>query len=241
MTVAGIYFEEDQIFSVDYYNQWWITYVNDMFYALRTLSPEFIIINTIGGSLIIYRVLMIIDGERRQTSKLSFNFMRIIQTIVITSLVYLAIFLGGWGMFFLLFVFFILLLYASVQFSEKMNLFSAFGRTWNLAGANFGQVMGLQFTLMLMSFSFLLVLSAPLLYMYTSIIQWNFADSDVWSQRVVHFIEIFVKNLAFNLIIPILVASACYLHFSLVEVLSAHQLKNSIGTIGTKLSKYGRR
>ena len=240
MTTAGFYFEEDQVFSADFMGEWWLTYINDMFYALKTLTPEFLLINTLGASVIIYRVMMLVDAESKKKSKPSFNMLAIIQTIVIVSLIYFAIFLGGWGIFFLVFIFFAILFYAFVQFTERTNIFSAFERTWNLLAANFGQVMGLQITLMLMAFSFLLVLSAPLLYMYTSILQWNFAQTDVWSRRVIHFIELFAKTIAFNLIIPILAASASYLYFSLAEVLSAQHLKNSIMTVGAKLSKFKR-
>jgi hypothetical protein len=129
------------------------------------------------------------------------------------------------------------MLYGFTQLTEENNLFSAFGKTWRLAGANFGQVMGLQMILMLITFSFLLVLSAPLIYMYTSILQWNFADTDVWSKGIIHFIELFIKTFAFNLIVPILTACAAYQYFSLKETADAEHLKKSIMLVGARLSK----
>jgi hypothetical protein len=99
----------------------------------------------------------------------------------------------------------------------------------------------LQIILLLLSFSFLLVLSAPIVYMYTSFIKWNFAQTDVWSRQVVHFVELFIKTFSFYMIVPILAASTGYLYFTLDEISSASYLKESISRVGTRTSKTNRR
>jgi hypothetical protein len=99
----------------------------------------------------------------------------------------------------------------------------------------------LQVILMLMAFSFLMILSAPLIYMNTTILQWNFAKSDTWSKNIIHFVELFVKIFTFNLIVPILAASAASMYFSLSEIISADSLKKAIANVGTRLSKTGKR
>jgi uncharacterized membrane protein SpoIIM required for sporulation len=239
MTTADFVLEGQITFGL-YIDQWWQNIVADMFYALKTPSSVFILINTLGTSLILYRILMIADAESKKT-KPKLVWTTLIKTILITSLVYTAIYLGEWGVFFLFLSYGMFLLYIFTQLTERSNLLDAFAQTWTLIRTNFGQVMGLQLILMLMSFSFLLVLSAPLIYMYTTILQWNFAETDVWSRGIVHFIELFIKTFAFNLIIPILAASVVYLYFSLKETDSAESLKKAIATVGSKFSKNSKR
>jgi len=218
-------------------DDWWKNIMLDMFYAMHTPDLLYLIMNTLGTGVIIYQVMRLADGEGRKTAA-PFSVKTLLQTLSIVSVVYFAIlYLEGWGIFLLLFSYFMILLFAYTQLTENTNIFTAFGKTWTLLAANFGQLFGLQFILLLTAFSFLLVLSAPLLYMYTSVLQWNFADTDQWAKSVVHFVELFIKIFAFNLVIPILVASAAYMYYSLSEILTADHLKESIAQVGSKLSK----
>lgn len=235
MTIGRFIFEVE-LYVPFYDEDWWLKLFSDMYYGLKTPDLTSLIINTAGSSLILYRIMMIVDAESKNT-KMKFSWVAFAQTIVITATLYGLVYLGYWGIFFLALCYILFILFAFTQLTEQKNIFSAFGETWRLAGANFGQTMGLQMILLLITFSFLLVLSAPLIYMYTSILQWNFADSDVWSKGIIHFIELFIKTFAFNLIIPILAASAAYLYFSLKEIADAEHLKKSIEQVGTRLSK----
>jgi hypothetical protein len=121
--------------------------------------------------------------------------------------------------------------------TEKANLISGVAHTWRLAGENFGQAMGLQFILLMMSVAFLLILSAPLLYINTSILRWNFSETDEWGASVVNFIEIFARLFAFNLVIPMVTGSAAYLYFSLIETVDAPHLKRAISLLETKYNR----
>jgi uncharacterized membrane protein SpoIIM required for sporulation len=235
MTIARFVFEVE--FYIPFYEEdWWLKLLSDMYYGLRTPDLTSLVINIAGTSLILYRVMMIVDAESKN-AKTKFSVMAFGKTIVITAAIFGMVYTGYWGIFFLVFCYIVFMLYGFTQLTEEKNLFSAFGETWRLAAANFGQVMGLQMILLLITFSFLLVLSAPLIYMYTSILQWNFADTDVWSKGIIHFIELFIKTFAFNLIIPILTACAAYQYFSLKETADAEHLKKSIALVGTRLSK----
>src|SRR5690606_2249313 len=124
-----------------------------------------------------------------------------------------------------------------VLFRESGNLFRAVRTVWRLSEADMGQAMGLQFALLLMSFSFLMVLSAPALYMNVTVLKWNFAESDVWSQNIVQFVEIFMSMFAFNLMLPIFASGASYLYFSLAEISTARHLKEEIAMVGRRSSK----
>jgi uncharacterized membrane protein SpoIIM required for sporulation len=221
---------------------WWFYFLNDLFYALRTPSALFILTNTIGSALIVYRVLVIIESDSKKTSPVYFVPRTILQTILVISPIYIAFYyLGSWGTVLIILSFAIILLMAFSQLIERGNFFKGISNAWNLATANFGEVMGMQMILLLMSFSFLLVLSAPLVYMNVTVLKWNFAKSDIWANGVVHFIEIFIKIFAFNLILPILASSAAYLYFSLDEIQNANHLKAAINNVGRRFSKPGKR
>ncbi len=219
-----------------YNPEWWDSFFGGLFYAMKTPDLLFVLINTLGTTIIVYRVLILMDKNTKGVKTVSG--ITFAQILIVISLVYFAILgLDGWGVFLVIlsFVFFLLMVF--VQVTERHNLFKSFTRSWSLLTANFGQVVGLQFTLLLMCTSFLLILSAPLIYLYTTIFKWNFAPTDVWSGRIVHFIELYIKTLAFDMILPILAVSAAYLYFSLNELLSADHLLRSIALVRSKYSK----
>jgi uncharacterized membrane protein SpoIIM required for sporulation len=212
----------------------WQTLFNDLYYALKTTSPVYIAINAGGSTLILYKVFMLLlDSENFSPTRVYWK--GLIRTAVLVFSFYtLLFFSGGWGFLVLIFTFCLLLLLSFALFGERSSLSSGVAETSKLASEGFRQIMTLQWILVLMTFSFLLVLSAPLLYMNTTILQWNFAESDVWSKGIVRFIEIFVKLFAFNLIIPVFGSSAAYLFFSLREVSGAENLKKSILMVGAR-------
>jgi uncharacterized membrane protein SpoIIM required for sporulation len=220
----------------------WESFFNDLYYAVKTPLPVFILINAVGISLIVYRVLMLLESDAKNILPKLVEWKTLVQTLVIITGVFGMLYgLDGWGVLLLIFSFGIFLLYTFTQIEENTNLAESFSKTWKLCTENFGQVIGLQFILLLMSFSFLIILSAPLLYMNTSILEWNFAKSDVWSRNIIAFIGIFVKLFGFNLLLPLFAGSMAYLYFSMSEVVSASHLKQSIAMVGTRYSKKNRR
>jgi uncharacterized membrane protein SpoIIM required for sporulation len=227
------------------YMEWWQYLFNNLYFALGTPSPLFILINAAGISLIIVRVFSLIDNDSKKTAEklFSWNQLRsLVQTMIIVAIVFAAFYyLEGWGSLLIMFSYAIFLLFVFAQHSEETNLLYGFARSMTLAGGSFGQLMGLQVILLLMSFSFLMILSAPLIYFYTEIFEWNFAQTDVWVKNIVRYIEIFIKMFAFNLILPLLAASVAYLYFNLTEIVTADHLKRSILLVGTKLSKNSKR
>jgi len=234
MTTASFFLAQEE--NIIYFNEWWQTLLADMVHALKTPTPLFILINTAGSSVIIYRVMKLLDVEFKKTV-FTVNGLAFLQIFVLTGLMYALIYLGGWGIFFLVCSFGLFLLFAFTQLTEGTGLLYGISKGWSLFRANINQVVGIQFILLLLSFSFLLVLSAPLIYMYTTILKWNFAQTDVWSKNIVHFIELFIKTFSFYLVLPILTSCIAYLYFTLEEVSSASHLKESITRMGSRLSK----
>ena len=209
-----------------------------IYYGMKTTSPIYIVINTVASSLIIYRVFSLINREAKENPRGLARVKSIIQTLVITGMVYSSLyFLDQWGVILLSVACSLFLLVAFIQVMERRDLFSSTIRTVRLSGEAVGQVMGLHLVLLMLSFSFLLILSAPLLYINTSVLEWNFAETDVWSRGIFRFIEIFLKLLALNLVIPIFAIGIAYLYFSLSEIYSADHLKRSIAMIGNRSMK----
>ena len=120
-----------------------------------------------------------------------------IPTAVVLGIAYASLyFFDQWGIMLLLVAYGFFLMMAFIQFTERGNLFSSIVRMIRLCGEAAGQVVALHLILLMLSFSFLIILSAPLLYMNTSILQWNFAETDVWPKNIFSFIDVFLKLLA---------------------------------------------
>ncbi|HET7179648.1 MAG TPA: stage II sporulation protein M [Chryseosolibacter sp.] len=217
---------------------WWQSLFSTVFYAMQTPSPLFIAINAIGTSLVAYRAFVLLDSDARKTPGRSWSMPIFMQTTVMIGALYAMMFFAGiWGNLLVMITFLIVIIFCFAQVSDRTNLISGIASGWRGCAENFGQVAGLQFILLMMAVCFLIVLSAPLLYINTTILQWNFAESDTWSQRVIEFVEIFVKVFAFNLVIPMIAASGAYLHYSLTEVSTAGHLKQSIAMLENKYNK----
>lgn len=209
--------------------------LNNMYYGMKTNSMVYLMINTVGSSLILYRVFMLVQRDLNPGSKPLIDIGTFVQMVIPVSLTYALLYwLDEWGVVLVAVSFSLFLLLCVVQFLERTVISQTISTTIRLCAANFGQVMGLHFILLMMTFSFLLILSAPLLYMNTTILQWNFAETDVWSQSIIRFIEIFVKLLALNLVIPVFASSLAFLYYTLREIHSAENLKQSIAMVGNK-------
>jgi uncharacterized membrane protein SpoIIM required for sporulation len=235
MTGVNFYFQPDD--GLTRYAEWWQYLVNDLFFALKSPLPIFILFNSIAVSLIIYRVFRIIDDDARR-AKRKFEYKKLLMITVVTGLLFTGLhYLEAWGMLLLMFSFAVFFILMFLIVHEETNLGSSISRTHILTASNFGQLMGLQVILMLMSFSFLIVLSAPLLYMNTEILEWNFAKTDTWSRNIIRFIEMFFKIFAFNLVLPLLISGSAFLYFTLEEIGTACNLKRAITMVGNKLSK----
>jgi len=215
---------------------WQQALFGDVTYALETPTPVFILVNTVCTSLVLYRAMQLIDADATKTSS-SWNIKTLIQLMLLSAVVYGLIYLGSWGIFFAVCIFGFLLLAAFTQLTEKSNLLYGLAKGWSLLRAGARHTFETQVMLLLLCFSFLLVLSAPLVYMYTEAVRWNFAASDVWATNSIRFLEVFIKTFSFYLVVPILAASTAYLYFTLEEIESATSLKASIARVGTRVSR----
>ncbi len=89
-------------------------------------------------------------------------------------------------------------------------------------------------------FSFLMIASAPLIYMYLNMFKLNFAKTDEWVNDVLYFIEVFIKILLFYLLVPVIAASTAYFYYSQSEIMDASYLRKAIDSFGSAKSKFRR-
>jgi uncharacterized membrane protein SpoIIM required for sporulation len=230
-------------FSGDTFNifEFYKVFTESLFHVFQTDSPGMVLTHSIGTAFIIYRVIMYIDADAKKIPPRRYNVLAIAQTVAICLLFfYLLYALDVMGGVLATVIFFALLLLAFVQHFESINIFSATARTFSLLGQDFPKVLGIQVIVLLLLFAFLAIFSAPVLYFNMSIVEWNFSDDDKWTKAALDFVESYIKLLAFNLTLPILVASASMLYFSLREISTAEQLRNAIQMIGTRNMKRGK-
>ncbi len=213
--------------DVRIYQEWWQYLLNNLYYALDVKNYGMVLLASFASAIISYRTYIIFKNEKERSTD-SFLVGKFTVILAISTGVYLMIFwLEGFATLILIFSFLFILMLGYVFFvkREGTSLWSIYSQS---ASARTGQVLGLQFILILLSFSFLLILSAPLIYMYSSMLQWNFTEDDSWTQGIVYFFESFIKIVSFYLVLPIFTISACFLFHSLQEIASAQALKNEI-------------
>lgn len=224
----------EPIFFYEWYRSMW----QNMFYGVRTPAPEFILLNTLGTSLIVYRVMMFIDAEAKKISPRRYHLKAFVQTAFFAAIFYSMMhFLGAWGAFLANLSFSYFLLVAFIQHHENILLPAAIVRSFTLLSQSWGKLLGISAIILLLLFSFLMILSAPVLYFNVEILQWNVSKTDEWAKHVVVFLESFIKLFGFNLTLPILAATSSLLYFSLKEITSAEFLQRSIDMVGNRVSK----
>jgi uncharacterized membrane protein SpoIIM required for sporulation len=240
MTAANFYLSEEQV-SGRYYLEWWQYLFSDVFHAMKTPDVVHAAINTLGSSMIVYKVFILLDGDFKKEKRPLFSWLMLGQVVLLIAGIYLALdALDGFGSLLVIVIFLPVLILIFSFVTGRSNLLTGLTDGWNGIAGNLSQTFGLAVILLMMSFFFLLTLSSPIAYVYTEIIQWSVAESDVWIHDVATFIETFVKIMGFNLLLPIIAAGAGYLFFSLREVNTASHLKKSIASVGTRLSKANR-
>ncbi len=215
---------------------WTDELIANMFFAVKTEAPMFIGINAFCSAIILYRAMALLDSEFKAT-QFKFNIRALLQIFFLMILCYSLIYLGPWGIVGLLAVIGVFLIIAFTQLTENSNLGAGTSDGWILAMTSTRQLLEFQAMIFILCFSFLMVLSAPLVMTYTTVMKWNFALTDTWGQSALRYIETFIKVCSFNLIIPVLAAGTGYLYFTLQEINTAANLKEAIARVGTRTNR----
>jgi uncharacterized membrane protein SpoIIM required for sporulation len=221
--------------------EWWQRFFGELLFGIGTPNVYFIGINAFATTVVTYVIYKGIASDA-QKARLKFDIGSFLGIFLLMAAVFGILYtLEGWGVLILLFTFACFQLAAFVPVGSGEGFFPSMGRAKDLIGGMYSQVLVLHLVLLLITFSFLMILSAPLIYMYLNIFKWNFAKADTWVNDVLFFIEIFIKVLSFYMTLPILAASAGYLYYSLSEIMDASSLRQAIDTFGSVKSKLSRK
>lgn len=234
MAIAEFFLNDARTLALPVTDVFW-RFLESIYYALKTPTLPYVVINAVGTALILHREFVWVDSEYRHNSRVGGQFGQLLQTLVVMLLGYYLIYaLDYWGGI-LLFCFWLpLLMISFIQHSERVLLPTGLNTAWRVTSWS---AFGLGMALLLLSFSFLVIISAPVVYLNFTALQWNFAESDLWGREIARFVEIFLRLLAFNLILPVFGSSAAYLYYSLRERDTAQHLLISIDQMALKYSR----
>lgn len=219
-------------------NDWLANFFAELFFAMKTPSPLFIAINSLATAIVLYRVWQILNISNPEIKKKNTPVDILTLTLIISPVYFLILVLESWGVFLVSIGFFMIIMMGYIQVLDvRRSPFHALRKVFSLGSNHFTQFAGLHFTLLLTSVTFLLILSAPLIYLYINIFEWNFAKSDFWASHVIDFISTWIKEMAFFLILPIIASCATYLYYVLTESSDATHLKSTISQVASKYQK----
>lgn len=208
-----------------------VTYLfQEIFFGITLDSLPKLIVSIVTTAAIVTVTTMLLwkDQHQRVTPKLSI--VAFIKSALLTGVLYTLVYgLGAWGYSILLITFgtffFIVFGFIKSDSFQKLRLITI--RGWS-------QVMGLQVILFFTLLVFLLLLLSPLMYLYAQAIVWNVSGSEDFINKLTFLLEIFIKLLGFNLVLPLISVSFIFLYYSLQEIVFATNLKQRIGSIHTK-------
>jgi len=206
----------------------------EIFFGMKVDSLSKLILATITVSMIAtVTALLILKGNGLKKITARNRIIAFFKSLMVVSVLFLMPFL--WGAFG----------YTLAALSFGVVAFFLFGMVKSdgfesirtILARGFGQAFGLQVVLFFTVLVFLLLVLSPLMYLYMEAIAWNLSGSQSLIEKITYLTEIFVKLLAFNLVIPLVCASMNFLYFSQQEITFAADLKQAISRISLKKSR----
>ncbi len=138
----------------------------------------------------------------------------------------------GFVPYLLLIVIPIVLIWAYVMQTEKLNIFNGLRRTFSLLNNSFGRILGLILVLMLVGILFFLITDTMLLSFYLDLVSWvvplEEAAMRQFSAVLLTFISVFILHLIFSMFI----ISFGLLYYTLIEIREAQHLRARVQEIG---------
>ncbi|HTF21816.1 MAG TPA: stage II sporulation protein M [Chryseolinea sp.] len=220
--------------------EWWVALFADLGSIFNQPSPAFILIHALGVSWVLFATMRLIVTESNP-KRVNFDLKSFVHIVFLVALLEGLLYLGAFGVVAAVIAFGYLLLSAFVITEQSSGLCYGLAHGFELFSTNKNQGPALQAILVILSFGFLLILSAPILYMHLSVLKWNFVSNDSTSQQIIDFLNVFVRTFSFYLILPAIGASMAYLCFSQEEANSASGLKETIVKMTVKRPKTNNR
>ncbi len=205
-------------------------YLSEMFFALGMTAFPKVLLMTVTSAIITTLVAQALLKEAGQIFTTTNRLTGFIICLLSFGVVYFGLYASAnWG-YWIFALSFGLIMFMLFGFLHRGTT----GETFSLLTSGFGAIMGMQVILFFTLAVFLLLLTSPILYLYSQIITWNFVQNESWVNDLVFIFETFLKLLAFNLLIPIVVTCMGLMYYSLIEVTSASALKRAIAGIQLK-------
>lgn len=205
-------------------------FLQEIFFAINLDSLPKLLIGVPCTAIIVNVVMLLLLKEKGLILTNVVRFTGFLKCFLIVGSTYYLLYVSDtWGYWFFV------LMFGMVLFIIFGVLKKApFGETWKLITSGFSQLMGLQFILFFTILVFLSLLSSPIIYFYTEIITLSFSEMDTWINQLMLFLEVFIKLFAFNLLLPIVSVSMAIMYYSLTEIVTASNLKESIAKINLR-------
>ncbi len=137
------------------------------------------------------------------------------------------------------FVWPVILLGLSSAEMEGTNIFTGIGTSFKLLSGTYGRTLGLFLVQVLVIWSVMSIVSAPLFYFIFQIIGANFAASLPWADKLIYILHTWMMIFSIAMLIPVLIHSSSILYHSNAEIINADELKQRIAAISFKKRAYG--
>lgn len=236
LSIAGTavyYFTYEQELSF-VYNDFMGYLLGEIFFGLKADSlPKFLVASLTAASLATVTWLLILKDSGLKTITAGIRVQTFVKSVVLLGILFaMPFWWEGLG-------------YTLFALTFGLVFFVAFGLvkgdSWNSLRATFSQgfvqIYGLQVVLLFTALVFLLLAISPVLYLYVQAISWNLSGEKGLIEKLTYLIEIFIKLMMFNLIIPLVCISMSFVYYSLQEVAFAGELKQAIARITLKKSR----
>ena len=159
-----------------------------------------------------------------------FNYFKIMVPVTIFQLMMMT---DGWYTYFLvLFGLPLLLLWVYIIIWEREGLFQSLGRTFSLAGNNYGRILSLFFIFYLIGFLFYTFIDTGLIWFFFDVIGWNFSLDQNTMDQLLSVLLAFTSIFFISLIFSMMVIGLSLQYYTLLEIEEAPSLKEKIKFIG---------
>jgi len=120
---------------------------------------------------------------------------------------------------------------------KKKDVRESFSRSFSVINISLGKVFGLFFMLAFLCMIFFFMVDSPLVYLYFEVLNWNLNLDRAAAKEIIMLLMVFSSFLVINLVLPILIAGNSLVYFSLIEIESAHWLREKLKIISDREKK----
>lgn len=133
----------------------------------------------------------------------------------------------------------ILLMWQAISISERDNIAASLSKSWKLGIGNYSTMLGSYSVILFMGFIFLLIASAPIVSLYSSVLTTFIPMSAEMARAAQESFYIFTNVFILFIALPLVYLTLSVSYFSFKETQEANDLLEKIPTIGTINRSFG--